>query len=285
MIRRRPPRMPSPRKGQLLMEFAFIALILYMLLAGIIDFGRAMFAAQVIQQAVDASARELSRTPIPPTGTLTGPAGMFATNTAAQQIYQPQYLVVSPGQLAPGQSLTDFFADKPLLNRLLMPLMIWNADLQVWQYPGQVGTDAGFGPVTIPIVQYNGDGTYSIPQFIPVVEEISVNPADDPLTPIPDDSPFNLLAANVPPSQRGFIALRVNYPFQAAALTSYQGVAGSNPPMNGPPTEVPAGDQGADFGPYAGPSGLGQQAALGKVVRPFRKVLSAQAIFRREVFE
>ncbi len=141
MIRRRPPRTPSPRKGQLLMEFAFIALILYLLLAGIIDFGRAMFAAQVMQQAVDASARELSRTPMPPTGTLTGPAGMFATNTAAQQIYQPQYLVVAPGQLAAGQSLADFFADKPLLNRLLMPLMIWNAEQQVWQYPGQIGPD------------------------------------------------------------------------------------------------------------------------------------------------
>ncbi len=55
--------------------------------------------------------------------------------------------------------------------------------------------------------------------------------------------------------------------------------------MNGPPTVAADADPGAGFGPYAGPSGLGQQAALGKVVRPFRKVLSAQAIFRRVIFE
>jgi hypothetical protein len=84
----------------------------------------------------------------------------------------------------------------------------------------------------------------------------------------------------VPASQRGFIALRVNYPFQAAALTSYQ-----KDTATGIQTPTVASDPGADFGPYAGPSGLGQQAALGKKVRPFRKVLSAQAIFRREIFE
>src|SRR5207302_1843680 len=153
---------------------------------------------------------------------------------AAQQVCQEQYLVVSPGQLAAGQSLTDFFADKPLLNRLLMPLMIWNPEQQVWQYPGQLvpntATAGGF-TVTIPIVQYNGDGTEAIIQNIPVVEEISVHPTDDPFNPVPNDSPFNLLAQNVQPSQRGFIALRVNYPFQAAALTSYQGKPGANPPV------------------------------------------------------
>jgi len=39
-------------------------------------------------------------------------------------------------------------------------------------------------------------------------------------------------------------------------------------------------------GPYAGTFGLGRQLALaGRTVRPFRKVVSAQAIYRREVVE
>jgi hypothetical protein len=45
------------------------------------------------------------------------------------------------------------------------------------------------------------------------------------------------------------------------------------------------GDDGA-IGTYAGPFGLGRQLALaGQVVRPFRKLVSAQAVYRREVFE
>ena len=39
------------------------------------------------------------------------------------------------------------------------------------------------------------------------------------------------------------------------------------------------------FGPYGGHYGLGQQVAWNQVVRPYRRVLSAQAIYRREVFQ
>ena len=52
--------------------------------------------------------------------------------------------------------------------------------------------------------------------------------------------------------------------------------------------DAPGGLLGDDdtVGPYAGAFGLGRQLALaGNVVRPFRKLVSAQAIFRREVFE
>src|ERR1700676_5345696 len=120
MIGCRPLKKSTQRKGQLLMEFAFIALILYLLLAGIIDFGRAMFAAQVIQQAVDTSARELSRTPMPAastapqTNTLTGANGMFATNAAAQQVYQEGYLVVNVETQLGGDptKFLEFMADK-----------------------------------------------------------------------------------------------------------------------------------------------------------------------------
>ena len=38
-------------------------------------------------------------------------------------------------------------------------------------------------------------------------------------------------------------------------------------------------------GPNAGAFGLGKQFALGREVRPFRKLISAQAVFRREAFD
>jgi hypothetical protein len=42
---------------------------------------------------------------------------------------------------------------------------------------------------------------------------------------------------------------------------------------------------GSEVGPYAGEYGLGRLYSASKTIRPFRKLLAAQAIFRREVFE
>jgi hypothetical protein len=53
-------------------------------------------------------------------------------------------------------------------------------------------------------------------------------------------------------------------------------------------TNAPPGNPigGTAIGPYAGPYGLGAQYALaGGTVRPFRRLVSAQAVFRREVFQ
>ena len=50
----------AARPGNVLLEFALIATILFLLLAVILDFGRATFAAQTIEQAADHIARELA---------------------------------------------------------------------------------------------------------------------------------------------------------------------------------------------------------------------------------
>lgn len=118
-------------------------------------------------------------------------------------------------------------------------------------------------------------------------------PALDECGPLSDD----------PHPNRGLAAVRVNYPYQAAALSAFQ----TAPPIDGdplppnwsriitaddgavqqnnaPPGEL-AGDPGG-IGPYAGPFGLGRQLAFaGRTVRPFRRLVSAQAVFRREVFQ
>jgi Flp pilus assembly protein TadG len=267
----------------MLVEFSFIAVILYLLLAGIIEFGRALYAAQVLQQGVDSAARDLSLLPLPATGTLTGPNGVLTTNaTAKQQVFDEGFLVVDLANLPAGQTIADYFAQNaPALNRALLPLMIADTvnGRNLVHYPGQLvassSTPTGL-TVVIPLVQYQG-GTDAIIKVIPVVEEISPDPNNDPFNPSMDSSPFNVVAANVPVTQRGIIALRINYPFQAATLVSYQDI-------NGQQTPTTTTDGGA-LGAYGGDSGLGRLAALGKNVRPFRKVLSAQAIFRRENFQ
>lgn len=48
------------RRGSVLVEFALIALILYLILAATIEFGRALMAAQLLQQAADIAVREVA---------------------------------------------------------------------------------------------------------------------------------------------------------------------------------------------------------------------------------
>ena len=50
-------------------------------------------------------------------------------------------------------------------------------------------------------------------------------------------------------------------------------------------TAAPSGSTEVYAGTYGGQYGLGEQGALGRRVRPYRRVISAQAIYRREVFE
>ena len=57
------------RRGQSLVEFAVVALVVYMLLAAILTFGHALYVAQGLQTAADLAAREISRTPLPATST------------------------------------------------------------------------------------------------------------------------------------------------------------------------------------------------------------------------
>jgi hypothetical protein len=69
---RRPRR---ARRGQSLVEFALVALVVYLLLAAILTFGHALYVAQGLQQAADLAAREISRTPLPAEITLDNPPG------------------------------------------------------------------------------------------------------------------------------------------------------------------------------------------------------------------
>ena len=110
-------------------------------------------------------------------------------------------------------------------------------------------------------------------------------------------SPASSTTVSAPERRRG--ACRINYPYQSATMSGYQ--PGIDPSQPGGPPLLPivAGGGGGggpsgvgapvtsdeQFGPYAGDNGLGQQAALGQNVRPFRRLISAQAIYRREVFQ
>lgn len=304
----------SHRRGQALIEFAVVSLVLYMLLAAILTFGHALFVAQGLQTTADLAAREISRTPLPADDSLE----TVLTSGALNGIYDDDFLVYDLDTLGAQNFFSDVVPTWPTVNQQLATIMIVDrpdfdgdgtADGNFIRYPGALLTDGstptGF-TVGIPLVTgRTADGVETI-RWVPVVEEIDTedSPSDDSGV-SPD--PFRISSA-----QRGLVALRINYPFQSASMSSFRpNAAGPFEPSVGNPNvaddgavvELNPGDRPGALtgspltdgelysGTYGGQYGLGAQGALGSAtltdrrpVRPFRRVISAQAIYRREVF-
>ena len=287
------------RRGQVLVEFAIVSLVVYLLLAAILTFGQILYCAQAVQQAADVAARELSRTPLAADATFDQ---ALQDQGVRQRVFDERYLVltIDPGSdpitLNGGHALADF----PLVNQQLVPIMIYDqiGGSQVLRYPGAVFMDPNPDPtanppasgylVRVPVVAVAAAPAPATEQitWVPVLEEInsSANP-----------NPFQISSA-----QRGVVALRVNYPFQSASMSGFQ--PGADPSQPGGTPVVPISAKGGvappmppgvgspvtsdqQFGPYSGEYSLGQQAAWAETVRPYRRLISAQAIFRREVFQ
>jgi hypothetical protein len=302
------------RRGQALIEFALVALVTYLLLAAIITFGFLFFGAQVAQSAADVGARELSRTPLPADEEFeTVMAGGMGFEQVSQRVFSRDYLVVAVPEFptADGdRNMLEVITRWPVLNQQLFALMIFDRELQiggrpVLRYPGTLisGTDTDDGyDVIIPLL--NADGSVA---WVQPVEEIDTEatfiggPNGSVEGANPD--PFRITS-----SQLGTVALRVNYPFQSPVMSAHvPNPAGPFEPTVGSPIPatdsygaVPYGtltgrglidDRGTPetsddvyTGAHGGNYGVGVHGAMGQAVRPFRRVISAQAIYRREIF-
>ena len=135
--------------------------------------------------------------------------------------------------------------------------------------------------------------TQSIVRWVSVLEEINSTA----------NVQNNLSAFQVSSPERGIVALRINYPYQSATMSGFQPPADPLSPTfarRTPSIPIPADDaisvlnppqgvgnpvvSGWASGPSSGLYGLGNQGAWAKIVRPYRSLISAQAIYRREVF-
>ncbi len=299
-----------------MIEFALVSTILLLLLGALFDFGRVFFVAQQGQRTVHFAARELALLPLPPTGIslrdalacrrveVGDPAFPECAPLAGvpvlprEGIFDPDWLAVSCATLAGlGFDCNDegdmdaFVSRLPVVNQMLWPLMIWDrtgdcpgAAPCILRYPGALFSDAspanptGF-QVLIPIL----DG--AAVRCVPVVEAI-VDGAG---------------VGSFPVESGGRVALRWNFPFQAASLLAGQPDDGVLVPIDvadldcpglvagvseaetlGP---LPALDATPGAGPHAGPLGLGRHLARARELRPFRRVLSTEALARRELFQ
>ena len=290
----------------MLVEFAISITVLWLLVAATLDLGRAFVASQLLQTAARTSARAVA---------LDDRAAWNAPfEEAIAAVFDPAYLVVDAACLADravaagstsGEEL-DRLLDGRLLNQMLRSLMIFDrvridgAERELLRYPGallQAGASADDGKpcttrftVGVPEV----DDAQSRIVMHPVVEE--VDPGDYSLD-----------------GGTGTVGLRILFPFQAAGLSDWRIVDGVGKPVpvgesddyaldttgvdgadllseldaRGPNGELQAYAQrqnGEAIPVYGGSLGLGVQGVLGREVRPYRRVLQAQAFAPREVF-
>jgi hypothetical protein len=289
--------------GAVLIEFALVALVFYLLFAATVAFGRTVQASQVVQDAARLLARELSLRALPAATTFDE-----ALVLTQDELFNPNWLVVDLEAVAAagfGGDVDAFFDTLPLVNRALRPAMVFDRPTvdgvprRLLRAPGALlGADPAFAPghgftVGVPIVvDRRGDGVERI-AWRAVVEEIAAGS-------------FALSPAD--PSATGLAAVRIQLPVQAAGLSGYREAPrqdpGAPPAPNGalvidaddasvvadgvPPGVFLGGrlgGRGDSFSTYEGPFGLGRQAALGRSVRPFRRVVLGQALYRRELVE
>ena len=289
------PRATGSRRGAVLVEFALVSFAIYLLFVVLLDLGRASLASQTVQGAAKLAAQELARAPLPATMTFDEALQDPRVTTS---IYDETKLVVNIGGLDAGQ-VDDLFATFPIVNQALRPLMINDAlsdGTPVLRYPGALVQGPQGFTVFIPQVvdrNWSSGGVETI-RFRPVLEEVR-EPGTDGHFAIDSGS---FLA--------GFVNVRVNYPFQAGAMTAYD----PNPAASGPASAALADDSLVTVAPdgalpdgystvvaglppigspYAGTYGLGMHyvgtspGTGARRVRPFRKLLSFQHPARREV--
>ncbi len=275
------------RRGSILVEFALVSLAFYLILAGTLEVGRMITTAQILQNAARTMARELALMPLPATMTFDEALDCSAVRA---RIYDPRLLAyrLPPPQ---GQTLDQATSAWPIVNRTLLPLMIVSdvGGTTYLHYPGALvnSFDEGAPIVRVPNVTSRGANGVEMIVWRDVIEEVHTTGSD------PNLYPFSMASGG---PERGLVALRVNCPYQAATMTAFQPVDIEDPnPVNDPILAndggVSAPSAGGDLmgsssgtGTYAGQYGLGKFYALNKEVRPFRRLISGQAIFRREVF-
>jgi len=265
------------RRGGVLVEFALLSLAIYLVFAGMLSLGRWLGVSQAAQSAASFAAREIALYPLPAEATF---AQALADPGFRAAVYDPDLTVVDIEAFPPGPALDQFFATAPTVNQALRPLMVTSnvstpgGQRRVLHMPGAI-VDSATSPsglsVLVPrILARDGTtGAETQVELVPVLEEIT-------------PGAFQFSGAG-----GGLVGVRLNVPYQSAALAAYL------PPPQYTGTPIIATDQGGSneiigpgpegAGPYSGTFGLGRLEAFGLSVRPFRRLVAAQALFRREL--
>jgi hypothetical protein len=226
-------------RGAALVEFALVSVVLYLLLAGAIDFGRLMFDADAVQDVARLAARELAVAPVRANATfdyaLSCDPASDPTNCLVDlkaRVFDPACLVVDLNDQAVAGDIDGFFAAMPVVNRALRQLMITEPSRAgLMRYAGALVSDgsgaacSAVGPngqaaptgltVAIPLVNSRDASGVETITWVPVLQEMRATLDAD----CPRRGPFSFVfVANAvdcgplapdPVPQRGLVAVRV----------------------------------------------------------------------------
>ena len=136
-------------RGAALIEFALVSVVLYLLLAGTVEFGRLMFGANAVQDAARVAARELALAPLRPNVTFEYALSCDPADDPAnclvdlrRRVFDPACLVVDYDDPAVASDPEGYFAAMPVVNRALRALMITEPSRpNLMRYPGALLSD------------------------------------------------------------------------------------------------------------------------------------------------
>jgi len=139
---------PRAERGAALVEFALVSIVLYLLLAGTIEFGRLMFDANALQDVARLTARELALAPVSAGATFEYALTCDPARDAnclvdlRSRVFDPACLVVDLNDPAVSQDADGYFAAMPVVNRALRTLMITEPQRpNILRYAGALMTD------------------------------------------------------------------------------------------------------------------------------------------------
>lgn len=256
-----------------------VAFVLYLLLAAGLSLGRAILAGQVVQSAAHTMAREMATISLGPGSATIDFDTALARPAVTARVYDPAGLVIDRDLYPTEADLDNYFSTLPVVNQLLRPLYIMDrvGGTNYLRYPGAIVNGPSGLTVLIPRIATDPDGTTTLVDWVAPVEEVL--PVGQAVSHFGIDAPD--------PQWAGVASVRVTFPYQSATLIAFgsDGVPAQATAAGGglPPGFSLAG--GSTTGIHSGDLGLGEQHAFARSVRPFRKLITGQASFRREVVE
>jgi len=287
-------------------EFAVSLIVLWLIVAATLDLGRAFAASHVIQSAARSATRTLALDDTQ--------AWNASFADALPLVFDADYLVVDADCLAARAATNGHSSEEELslllgghsLNQMLRTLMIVdNVDIDgeqhsLLRYPGALLRTAVAPGTSKPCAT---GFTVGIPEVDENNSRIVFHSEVEEVEPVGDYS--------LDDGGTGTVGLRVLYPFQAASLSGWRIVDDVATPVLAEESDGYAVDtsrvsgsliaalderaandelqayarrrNGAAIPVYGGSLGLGIQGVLSEEVRPYRRVLRAQAFAPREV--
>ena len=305
-------------RGGVLAEFALGSFVVWLLRAGGLELGRAFAAQQILRHATRTIARELALVELAHDASFE--QALLGVFDPRFLVIDSDLLArcgfADFSEAGHEADLERLFSERlPVGNRLIRPLMIRDriGGLEMLRYPGAVLARTDGGATATSDCSSGSLYTIGVPRLDEAAGRVAWLPRVEQT---PGPAPVGARREGFALRGGGWVGVRVFYPFQSAALLGVRDSGVVDPETgrilqtfdSADGSYVDEGlerlgarllselDTGAGLGAAAGVSAYAGMRGLGRIssisdasggsiaVRPYRRLLSATAGFRREIF-